>query len=64
MHVGRYDLKHIDRGVIYLPADNDSNIDDIVQQHKDSGKTIVLFRGGKYDMKRILTELLKTKLDA
>ena len=62
--MGRYDLKHIDRGIIYLPADNDSNIDDIVQQYKDSGKTIVLFRSGKYDMNRILTELLKAKLDA
>ena len=62
--MGRYDLKYIDKGVIYLPADNDSNIDDIVQQYKDSGKTIVLFRSGKYDIKRILTELLKAKLDA
>ena len=62
--MGRYDLKHIDKGIIYLPADNNSNIDEIVKQYKDSGKTIVLFRSGKYDMKRILTELLKTKLDA
>ena len=62
--MGRSDLKHIDKGIIYLPADNNSNINEIVKQYKDSGKTIVLFRSGKYDMKRILTELLKTKLDA
>ena len=62
--MGRYDLKHIDKGIIYLPADDNSNIDEIVKQHKDSDKTIVLFRSGKYDMNRILTELLKAKLDA
>ena len=62
--MGRYDLKHIDKGIIYLPVDNNSNTDEIIKQYKESGKTIVLFRSGKYDMKRILIELLKTKLDA
>ena len=62
--MGRYDLKHVDKGIIYLPVNNDSQINEIAQQYKDSGQTIVLFRSGKYDMKRILTELLKAKLNA
>lgn len=62
--IGRYNLQHIDKGVIYLPIYDDSNIDDIIKEHKDSGKTIVLFRSGKYNMKNILKELLKTRIDS
>lgn len=63
--MGRYNLQHIDRGVIYLPVHNqmsDADIEQLVQEYKQSGKTIVLLRSGKYDMKNILKELIKTRL--
>lgn len=65
--MGRYDLQHVDRGIIYLPINNDMNdtdIDNLVKENQQYGKTIVLFRSGKYNMKNILKELIKAKLDA
>lgn len=65
--MGRYDLQHVDKGIIYLPISNDMNdtdINNIIQENQQSGKTIVLFRSGKYNMKNILKELIKAKLDA
>ena len=65
--VGRYNLQHIDRGVIYLPINNDMSEEDvnkIVQDNLCYGKTIVLFRSGKYNIKNILSELIKTRLTA
>lgn len=62
--MGRYDLKHIDKGIIYLPIDNNADMEQITKEYENSGKTIVLFRSGKYNMKNILKELLKTRLDA
>ena len=65
--MGRTDLKHIDRGVIYIPIDNnmtDEEINKIIEEHKKLGCTIVLFRSGKHNIKNILTELIKTTLNA
>ena len=64
--MGRYDLKHVDRGIIYLPINNDiddSEINNIIAEYKDTGKTIVLLRNGKYNMKTVLKELIKTRLN-
>ena len=61
--MGRYDLKHIDKGIVYLPVDNDTDVDKIIKEHRNSGKTIVLFRSGKYNMKNILKEFLKTRVE-
>jgi hypothetical protein len=62
--MGRTDLKHIDKGVIYIPVDNDIEINKIIEEHKNLGHTIVLFRSGKHNIKNILTELIKTTLNA
>ena len=62
--MGRYDLKHIDRGISYIPIDNNmsnKDIDNLIEENK--GHTIVLFRNGKYDMKNVLKELIKTTLN-
>lgn len=61
--MGRNNLQHIDRGVIYLPIYEDSNVDEIIKEHQDSGKTIVLLRSGKRDIEKVLRELLKTRLN-
>lgn len=65
--MGRYDLKHVDKGIIYLPINDDmddSEINDIIAEHQSTGKTIVLLRSGKYNMRNILQELIKTRLYA
>ena len=57
--MGRYDLKHIDRGVIYIHVDDnvlDQEINKTIEEHKKLGHTIVLFRSGKNNMKNILKE--------
>ena len=64
--MGRYNLKHIDNGLIYIPVyDNTSKqeISQIVNENEKSGKTIVLFRSGKNNMNSILKELVKTALN-
>lgn len=64
--MGRFNLKHIDKGVIYIPVYDDTSnqeISQLVNKHEKSGKTIVLFRSGKYNMKNILKELLKTTIN-
>ena len=63
--MGRYNLQHIDRGVIYLPIHkdmSDAQVNELIKEYQQQQKTIVLFRSGKYDMKHILKELLKTRI--
>lgn len=65
--MGRKDLKHIDRGVIYVPIDNnmaDQEVNKIIEEHQKLGRTIVLYRSGKQNIKNILKELIKTTLNA
>jgi hypothetical protein len=60
--MGRSDLKHIDRGVVYIPVnDHTSDLDKIIEEHKHH--TVVLLRSGQYNIKNILTELIKTTLN-
>ena len=64
--MGRYNLKHIDQGLIYIPVYDDTSkqeINQTVNKHKKSGKTVVLFRSGKNNMHNILKELIKTALN-
>lgn len=64
--MGRYNLKHIDRGVVYIPIDNnmtDQEVHTIIKEHQELGHTIVLLRSGKHNIKNILTELIKTTLN-
>ena len=57
-------LSHLDKGVLYVPTNGSENIQDIAEKYKDTDKTIIVFRSGKTDMKHILKELLKTRLNA
>ena len=60
--MGRSDLKHMDRGVVYIPVDdNTSNLNQIIEENKNH--TVVLFRSGKQNIKNILQELIKTTLN-
>lgn len=61
--MGRYNLKHIDKGLIYIPVYDDTSKQEISQiVNEKSGKTVVLFRSGKNNMNNILKELVKTAL--
>lgn len=57
-------LSHIDKGVLYVPINGSESVQDIAKRYKDTNKTIVVFRGGKNNMKYILKELIRTRLNA
>lgn len=64
--MSRCDLKHIDRGVIYIPMQDDMSdqeVNNIIEENKRHGHTVVLLRSGKYNMKNTLKELIKTTLN-
>jgi hypothetical protein len=42
---------------------NDVEINSLIVEHKTTGKTIVLLRSGKQDMKNVIKELIKTRLN-
>lgn len=60
--MGRYDLKHVDKGIVYIPVDDSTTEQEINNVSKEHDCTVVLFRSGKYNMKNILKELIKTTL--
>ena len=62
--MGKGKLSHLDKGVLYVPVNGSESVQDIYEKYKDTDKTIVIFRSGKTDMKHILKELLKTRLNA
>lgn len=42
---------------------SEDDVNTLIEEYKALGKTIVLFKSGKYNMKYILQELLKTRLE-
>lgn len=60
--MGRYDLKHVDRGIVYIPVNDNTTEQEINNAAKEYDCTVVFFRSGKYSMKNILKELIKTTL--
>lgn len=64
--MGRYELKHVDRGVVYIPIDNDTKdeeLNKIIEENQKQGHTVVFLRSGKHNMKYILEELIKTTIN-
>lgn len=64
--MGRYNLKHIDRGIVYVPVDDhasDQEINKTIEEHRKLGHTIVLFRSGKNNIKNILKELIEATMN-
>lgn len=61
--MGRYNLKHIDMGVVYVSIDNntsDEELKKLIEQNRSKEHTVVFLRNGKQNMKSILKELIKT----
>lgn len=61
--MGKGKLPHIDKGVLYVPVNGSDSVQEIVNKY-NTDKTIVIFRAGKGNMKYILKELIKTRLNA
>jgi precorrin-4 methylase len=59
-------MKYVDRGIIYIPIDQDTTkeeIDKLNASYIEQGKTVVFLRSGDKDMKTILGELIRTRLN-
>lgn len=57
-------MKYIDKGVIYVPIDPQEDVTKIIARYKSTGKTIVILKSGKQNMKDVLTNIIKTRLNA
>ena len=57
-------MKYIDKGVIYVPVEPHEDVKKIIASYKSTGKTIVALKSGKQNMKDILTNVIKTRLNA
>ena len=55
-------MKYIDKGVIYVPIEPQEDVKKIIANYKSIGKTVVVFKSGKENMKDILTNIIKTML--
>lgn len=57
-------LKHIDKGVAYISVDNhtEQEINELKQIYRQQGKTVVLLKGGKCNMKEILKQIIRGRL--
>lgn len=57
-------MKYIDKGVIYVPIESQEDVEKIIANYKSTGKTVVTFKSGKQNMKDILINIIKTRLNA
>ena len=57
-------MKYIDRGVIYIQVDPQEDIKKIMARYKSTGKTVVILKSGKQNMKDVLADMIKTRLNA
>jgi hypothetical protein len=60
--LGRGNLSHIDKGVLYVPVNGSETVQEVIDKY-NTDKTIVIFRSGKGNMKYILQELIRTRLN-
>lgn len=57
-------MKYIDKGVIYVQVEQHEDIKKIIARYKSTGKTIVALKSGKQNIKDVLTNIIKTRLNA
>jgi hypothetical protein len=66
MQIDRYLMKHIDRGIVYIPIDKGTTkdeMDKLKASYIEQGKTVVFLRSGDKDMKTVIGELIRTRLN-
>lgn len=59
-------MKYVDSGIVYIPIDKDTTkeeMDKLKASYIEQGKTVVFLRSGDKDMKTIIGELIRTRLN-
>lgn len=59
-------MKYVDRGIVYIPIDKDTTKEEMNKlkaPYIEQGKTIVFLRSGDKDMKTVIGELIRTRLN-
>lgn len=59
-------MKYVDKGIVYIPIDKDTTkeeMDKLKAPYIEQDKTVVFLRGGDKDMKTVIGELIRTRLN-
>lgn len=59
-------MKYVDRGIVYIPIDKDTtkeDMDKLKAPYIEQGKVVVFLRSGDKDMKTVIGELIRTRLN-
>lgn len=59
-------MKYVDKGIVYIPIDKDTTkekMDKLKTQYIEQGKVVVFLRSGDKDMKTVIGELIRTRLN-
>lgn len=59
-------MKYVDGGIVYIPIDKDTTkeeMDKLKASYIGQGKTVVFLRSGDKDMRTVVGELIRTRLN-
>ena len=59
-------MKYVDRGIVYLPIDKGTTREEMNKlkaSYIEQGKTVVFLRSSDKDMKTVIGELIRTRLN-
>lgn len=59
-------MKYVDKGIVYIPIDKNTTkeeMDKIKVLYIEQGRTVVFIRSGDKDMKTVIGELIRTRLN-
>lgn len=59
-------MKYADKGMVYIPIDKDTTkeeMDKLKTPYIEQGKVVVFLRSGDNDMKTVIGELIRTRLN-
>lgn len=59
-------MKYVDKGIVYIPIGQDTTkeeMDKLKAPYIEQGKVVVFLRSGDKDMKTIIGELIRTRLN-
>ena len=59
-------MKYVDRGIVYIPIDKDTAKEEMKKlkaPYTEQGKVVVFLRGGDKDIKTVIGELIRTRLN-
>ena len=59
-------MKYVDRGIVYIPISKDTTkeeMDKLKASYIEQGKAVVFLRSGDKDMRTVVGELIRTRLN-